>query len=192
MVYLTILWDVARFFCIGFVGVYRINDLAFSVIFVQILNIVGHLCRAAISKPFGRFSDKHSYATGIKVALSISSVAFLSLAFTTPSTRWLIIVYSLLMSISGAGTNANLSNITYNYVDSEYFVEASAIKNSIGGLCGFVSALVAGKLLSYIQTKGNTLFGIPVYGQQVLALILMIATILFVKLVIEKQKRIIQ
>ena len=99
------------------------------------------------------------------------------------------------MGISGAGTNANLNNITYNYVDAQYFIQASAIKNSIGGLCGFGASLLGGAILSRIQANGNSLFGIHVYGQQVLAtlsFLLMIVTILFVRFVIEKQKRIIQ
>ena len=61
--------------------------------------------------------------------------------------------------------------MVYSYVDSEYFVQASAIKNSLGGIVGFLSSLVAGKLLSVIQNNGNSLFGLPVYGQQVLSAI---------------------
>ena len=97
--------------------------------------------------------------------------------------------------MSLAGINQNLYNITYSYVDSRYFVQASAIKNSIGGLCGFGASLVASRLLSAVQANGNTIFGITVYGQQVLSAIsfvLMICAILYTKFVIEKQKVMIQ
>jgi uncharacterized membrane protein YesL len=43
---------------------------------------------------------------------------------------------------------------------ADYFAEASAIKNSIGGIFGFVGSLLAGKLLALIQYNGNMLFGI--------------------------------
>ena len=80
-------------------------------------------------------------------------------------------------------------------MDSEYFVQASAIKNSIGGICGFGASLAAGKLLEVIQANGNMLFGIPVHGQQVLSAIsfvLLIIAVLFTRFVIGRQKVMIQ
>ena len=85
--------------------------------------------------------------------------------------------------------------MTYNYVEAEYFVEASAIKNSIGGICGFVSSILAGKLLEYVQSNGNSIFGIHIYGQQLLALIstlIIFSAILFTHFVVKKQKRTVQ
>ena len=86
-------------------------------------------------------------------------------------------------------------NIAYSYVPKEYFVQASAIKNCVGGVCGFVVSIFAGMLLEHIQNNGNTFLGIPVYGQQVLSLIsclILIVAVLFTKLVMEKEKSMIQ
>ena len=89
-----------------------------------------------------------------------------------------------------AGSNQNMLSITYSYVDNRYFVQASAIKNSIGGLFGFGASLLASRLLNYIQNNGNMLFGIPVYGQQVLSaisLVFLLIAIVFTHTVIGKQ-----
>ena len=86
-------------------------------------------------------------------------------------------------------------NICYSYVPKEYFVQASAIKNCVGGVCGFVVSIFAGMLLEHIQSNGNTFLGIPVYGQQVLSLVsfvLLVAAILFTKFVMEKERSMIQ
>ena len=94
-----------------------------------------------------------------------------------------------------AGISQNFFNIAYSYVDGDYFVEASAIKNSISGILGFLMSLAASALLDHIQKNGNMLFGIHVYGQQVLSVIsfvLALAAILFNKFVIQKQKVMIQ
>ena len=75
----------------------------------------------------------------------------------------------------------------------EYFVQASAIKNSLSGLVGFSASLLAGRLMTTIQNNGNTFFGIPVYGQQVLSacsFILVLFCLGFNVLVIQKQKTI--
>ena len=86
-------------------------------------------------------------------------------------------------------------NIAVIIVDNRYITEALAIKESIAGVIGFLVSLVAGKHLSAIQGAGNTLFGIHIYAQQVLSLISFLLTviiILFTKIVIEKQKPMIQ
>ena len=65
-----------------------------------------------------------------------------------------------------------------------------AIQNCISGVLGFCASLVGSLILSYIQKNGNMLFGISVYGQQVLSaisLIIVIGAIVYDRLVVEKQ-----
>ena len=52
-----------------------------------------------------------------------------------------------------------------------------AIKNCVGGVFGFVAALVGGKILSAVQANGNRVLGIPMYGQQFLAFISLVSVI---------------
>lgn len=190
VIILAVIWNTAVYFTVGFLGTYKTKDLLFSVGTIQIINIVANIFRCAASKPMGKFSDKYSYARGIELAMCIASAAFLINCFTAPSTRILIIIYTILYNASIAGTNQNLLNITYSYVKSDYFVQASAIKNSIGGMAGFLSSLVAGRLVAYIQSHGNVIFGIHIYAQQLLSFVsfvLVTAGILYIHFVIAKQ-----
>jgi hypothetical protein len=194
---LQILWDVGRFVTVGFISTYSLNpaELAFTVGSTQIIALLGHGTRFAISRPFGRYSDKHSYAKGIELGLILAAISFGSAIFMTPTTRFLYIVYMIFHSACHAGVGANLLNVTYSYVDEKYFSEAMAIKNSISGTCGFLASLGASALLANIQNSGNTFLGMHVYGQQVLATIsflVMITAILFTRFVIEKQKIMVQ
>ena len=191
VIVLVILWDVARYTTIGFLGIYRISDLMFAVGTVQIINIVGNIGRVIFSRAFGAYADRHSFAKGIELAMCLAAIAFAFQVCTVPATRWLVIGYSLFYNISQAGIVANMQSIVYSYVDTEYFVQAAAIKNSIGGVAGFLAALLAGRLLSAVQANGNTIFGFTVYGQQVLAAIsflLVIVAILYNRLVVAKQQ----
>lgn len=195
LILLTCIWDMGRYATIGFLGTYRIKELFFTVGTVQIINIAANLGRFAVSKPFGIYSDKRSFAKGAELGFIIIASAFAVNIFTAPGTRLLMIVYTVLFNVGIAGVNQNLFNMTYSYVDSEFFVEASAIRNSIGGLCGFAMSLLASKLLEAVQANGNTLFGITVYGQQILSLIsfvLIVIAILLTHFVIRKQKVMIQ
>lgn len=191
VVVLAVLWDVARYFTIGSLGSFRLSELAFTVTVVTVIDNVGHLARIFVSRPFGRYSDKYSYARGIELALLLATVSFAFLVATTPATRYLIIGYSLFYSCCFAGLNQNMQNIIYSYVDSRYFVQASAIKNSIGGLCGFGAALLGSRILSAVQAAGNRVLGVTVYGQQILgavSCILLVAALLYTRFVIAKQK----
>ena len=100
------------------------------------------------------------------------------------------ILYTIFYSCSLAGTNQNSFNISYSYVDSKYITQAMAIKNSIGGICGFGASILGGKILEVIQKNGNSIFGLHIYGQQVLggiSLFILIGTIIFMNKVIVKQ-----
>lgn len=192
---LTAIWEIARYATIGFMGIYKTKELLLSVGAVQIINIAGNFLRFIFSRPIGKYSDKHSFVKGFKLALYIAAAGFFINIFSAPSSVWCVVVFTILYSTSLAGTHQNSFNMVYSYVDSEYFVQASAIKNSLGGIVGFLSSLVAGKLLSVIQSNGNSLFGIPVYGQQVLSaisFILIVIAIIFIRKVMEKQEIMIQ
>ena len=77
----------------------------------------------------------------------------------------------------------------YSYVDTSYFVHATAIKNVIVGITSFATAILASKVFDYIQSNGNSILGISMYPQQFLAAITILAliiTIIFIKTKIEK------
>lgn len=193
VVALMALWDVSRYIVIGFLGTYK--NMLYSMSVVQIVNVLAQLSRAVFSKPFARYTEKRTFAKGLELGLIIAATAMLVNVFTTPSTAFLIIVYTVLYNVCMAGVSGNITNITYSYVDSRYFAEASAIKNSIGGLCGFGASLLGGKILAAVQANGNTVLGIPMYGQQLLSAIsfvLFIITILFTHFVVSRQKVMIQ
>lgn len=198
---LTVLWNMAVYTTVSFLGTYRLNpnELALTVGAVQIVNMLGNLLRFSISRPFGLFSDRYSFAKGIELGLGLAICAFTVAALTSPGNAvkvWvLVILFAMLYHGSQAGISQNLFTIVYNYVDSRYFVQASAIKNSIGGIFGFLASLLASRLLAYVQGNGNSLFGIPVYGQQVLAAISVlftVAALLVTHFIVAKQRRIIQ
>ena len=190
IIILTVLFDVARYFSLGFIGVFKTKELLMSVFLIQIVNIIANGCRVLVSKPIAKYSDKTSYAKGFRLGLCLAAVASIMLIFTTKATWWLIIIYTIFYSCSVAGTNQNSFNISYSYVDSKYISQAMAIKNSIGGICGFGASVLGGKILEVVQEKGNTIFGLHIYGQQVLggiSLFILIGTIIFMNKVIVKQ-----
>ena len=110
---LACLWDAARYISVGFLGTYKTEDLALTVGTVQVVNMAANLCRFAVSKPFGRFSDRTSYAHGFRLALLIAAGAFAVGCVTAPATRWFIVLYAVLYNVSLAGSNQNGFNLPH-------------------------------------------------------------------------------
>ena len=197
IIVLQVLWNSSIYMVAGFLGTYR-NFLFQNLAVVQLISVGGQLARAIFSKPFGKYTEKRTFAKGIELGLIIAAVAMLANVFTTPQTSFCIIIYTVLYNICLAGVSGNITNITYSYVDSRYFAEASAIKNSIGGLCGFGASLLGGLILDLVNKNQDSIkevVGITIYGQQVLSgisLVMLIITIIFTHFVVSKQRVMVQ
>ena len=90
-----------------------------------------------------------------------------------------------------AGIAGNANNMTYSYVPIDYFVQAQAVRSSISGVLGFSASLLGGRILAFVQTGGNQVFGVPLRGQQLLAAFsfcIILGAILFNKRVVARQK----
>ena len=187
------MWEFAKYFLVGFMGTFKTNDLVISISLIQVINMIASGARIFVSRQIAKFSDKHGYAAGFQLGLAIAAVAFLVNVFTTKSTWFLVIIYTILYYMGYAGINANSYNILYSYVDNNYISEALAIKNCVAGVTGFASALVAGKLLSFIQENGNNFIGLHIFGQQFLSAVAFVITVfvlLYIKFVLSKEKTI--
>ncbi|MBR0443180.1 MAG: MFS transporter [Clostridia bacterium] len=185
------LWQVAHYLLLGSMGTYKQNELAMTVGTVQLINIVGQMGRFSMTRPIALYTSKRTYADGMMLGLSIAAVSFLLNAFTSPKLWWLVIVYTLINNFAMAGTGQNSLNIVYNYVEEKYFVQASAIKNSICGVVGFLAALIGGRILGTVQANGNMVLGMTIYGQQILSalsFIFAIIAIIYIRTVLKKQK----
>jgi len=172
---IAVLWKSAEYFTLGFMGPFKTdtlgNGLALSVLFVQVISIASSLIRMPFTNIFGKYSDKHSFASGFYLSLFIGAAAFLCNVFTTKETWFLVIAHTILYAVCAAGNGKNAQNMIYSYVDIDYIAEGMALQNCISGVCGFLCSLVAGAILEAVQQAGNMFFGIPMFGQQLLGLI---------------------
>ena len=187
------LYYVANYMINSFMGAYKTGDLGFSIGEIQIINTVGVLFRFALSKPMGKFSDKTSYSTGLLLGCSMLTACFFFNIFTSPSSRWVIYVYALLHSGAMAAIHQNFINITFDYVENEYFVQATSIKAAVSGISGFTATLIGAGILSRVQANSNMVFGIEMRAQQLLsaiAFVIMLALCAFIFFVFRKQKKI--
>ncbi len=165
------LFSLAGGLTYGFVGIYKTKDLAFGILTIQIVNIAADFLRMGVSMPIARYSNKYGFMRGIQLAEILVAIGYLLLVFTTPATRWLIIPYTFLGTVSSAASYQNSFNIGYTLLPDKYMAQGMAIKRTLSGLVSFFASILGGWILDMIQSSGNRVFGIPMRAQQFLALI---------------------
>ena len=176
------IWYIAIYLTTPFFGTYQINDLGFSMTVISLLSTGYSLLRALISRPLGKFADKHSFSHTLVIGMLAFALGLFILAL---GGRVAFIIYFMLYAVTLAGTNASLMNIIYVCVPAEKRVGAMAVIYTAAGTVGFVTTLLAKPLVDKIQANGNTFLGIEgVYAQQVLSVLGAIVTLICIAYVI--------
>ena len=176
-----ILWNVASAFSASFFVSYSRQELAFSFTVLAVISTAGSICRIAVSPLLGKLADKYSFAASMTLSFVLVGIGFLTMVFTAPETKWLYLVYTCLHSFAMAGLNSGVINLVYDYVGPSDRAVAMGVKNALGGILGFLIALLSGFILGKIQEAGGfNLFGITLYAQQVLAFISFVCVIVLI------------
>jgi MFS family permease len=177
-------------------GVYQISDLKYSLTFISVISLISSFSRVLVSRFLGKLGDKKGFLYLFGFGLLLSAVSTLAVVFISPSSPTLAVimmfVHGIILNVGVGAINNSKLNLCYDYVEPNLVADAYAFSIAIPGSIGFISSLIAGKLVDYIQGNGNTLFGIPVYAQQVLGLIstlLLLLDVLYIIFVFEKSKK---
>ncbi len=174
----SVFWTTANHIAVSFYGTYQVKELGFSMKYVALLSVLYAVVRVPCSFVLGWYADRHSFAKMLKICYGIAAFSFFVCMFAVPSNgKIFYTAYYLLMAAAMGGINSAETNLIFDYVSPEKRSDTLAVKQTVYGVMGFVSTLVATPLLNYIQASGNRLFGIPVYAQQVLSFLAGIATV---------------
>ena len=188
-----VLWNIANYISMSYMGTYQNNELGFDAVFASIITIVGSSVRALVSRPIGRFADKFSFCKMLYICFGMEALAFLTAAFITPANgKVMYIVFYVLYCIGCAGINSAVINLIYDYVGTYERIGALALVNTASGFAGFLSTLAVSPLVEYIQGNNNKIFGVSMYAQQLLPLFSLVVVgviLLYLVLVISRLKK---
>lgn len=180
-----VLFQMATHVASPFYGTYLIGELGFSLKTVTAMSVLGSVARIFVSRFWGKFADKHSFAKMFGRASIVLALAFLMMVFTTPKNALvLLILYYVLHGIASGGTNSGLINLVFDYAPTELRADSLAICQAIAGAMGFLSTIAVSPLVSIIQ-KSNS----PVYAQQILSVVAVLFSLLIVLFVKKSFKR---
>lgn len=172
IVVVFVLYYIANYVAHPFYGTYQIKELGFSLSLVSLFSILASVTRILVSRLWGRYADKTSFAVMVEKCFLILLVSHACAAVATPQNgKILFTLYYLTHGIAMGGINSALTNMIFDYVPHEKRADSLAICQASAGTVGFLTTLCAGPLVAAIQVNGFTVFGISLYAQQVVSVI---------------------
>lgn len=189
-----ILWNVSTALSISFFASYLREELAFNFTTIALFSTASAITRILASPLLGKIADKYSFATSMTISFSLAALGFLAMVFTAPTTKWLYVIYTCLYGFSMAGINSGVINLIYDYVEDRDRAAAMGVKNALGGILAFFTALISGAIMASIQeNRGFNILGTTLYAQQVLSilsLVTVIILIIYMRVVVAPLKRV--
>lgn len=186
-------WNFADFVSTPYYNVYLLQELNCSVTFIAVAGIVCSAVRFFLSMPVGRYADRRGFAHSVELGLVLACAAFLLLVFWVPSNgKALYLLYQVPYAGSMAALSGGLLNIVFQYVPEKDRVGALGIYSALAGISGFLGSLAGGWVLNAVQAGGNRVFGLRLYGQQLLSaltLLMLAALSLYGRFVVERMQR---
>ena len=164
------------------------------MIYSQIIHAVYCVVRILFEPLWGKYADKYSFANMFCVCMLICGISFGINIFTVQENGHVMyMLYTLVHAVATAGINSALMNIILDSAPFELRSDALALKNTAYGFAGFFTTLAVSPFVTYMQSRGNKIFGIEVYAQQILSLAtfaIMLGLSIYIKkcIINEKQK----
>lgn len=190
---IAVIWNVANYVTVPFLGTYQTKELGFSMTFASVIIMSGSLLRAVCSRPLGKFADQFSFADMLVICFVIEALAFGVNVFTVPSNGRVVYTVHYLLYVAGmAGINGSVINLIYDYVAEERRTSALALQQTLAGLSGFLTTTLVSPLVGYIQKSEGKFFGLTIYAQQILSFVSFLLTVFLIIYMLTVVKRIRQ
>lgn len=77
VVLVSVLWTVATHVTMPFESTYRIKELGFSMTFISAVTMASSFVRILVSKPLGRYADRHSFTAMLNFCFVAALASFL-------------------------------------------------------------------------------------------------------------------
>lgn len=191
LIFMEILFKSAYWLSLSYYGIYMLS-LGFSLGTLSIITTVGALSRFVFQPLICRIGDRIGFARQVELCVFLSFIAQVFMVFAAPGfTAWFYVGYTVLASVAQAGMNSSRANLAMDYTAPDVARSLIGVSGAAGGVCGFLASLL-GSLVITAAAGGNSLFGLTVYGQQILSLIsclLLLVLLVYLRLRVRPMER---
>jgi hypothetical protein len=168
---LFIIWNISQSATLPFVSTYYLHDIGFSLTKVTVIVACGSFARILVSRFWGNYADKHSFAKMDLICFLLTALAYSFLVFSSPKNGiFTITTFVVLHSIALGGINSSLINLVIDYAPIEKRSDCLAVTHVLGGLVGFFTALVFSAFVEFVQKSDSVFCRVAIKAQQITAL----------------------
>ncbi|RXF72400.1 MFS transporter [Arcticibacter tournemirensis] len=156
LIFFNSFWSFALDLAVPFFSVYMMKTIGLPLSYVMAFTILGQLSSISSLKLWGRYTDRYSNKTIIRICAPVYISCIMAMAFTSlPSGQLysiiLLAVINIFSGISTAGINLAVSNIGIKLAPREDAMSYMAVKNIIVSLCAAMAPLLAGMMADYFS-----------------------------------------
>lgn len=153
-----------------FLGSYKMTDLGFSLSYdamvVSITSVVGCIC----SFLWGVYADRHNCTYTYRISMIVMAFAYVVNAFVIPRNgKTVYLIFALIQSIAAAGNTVTYANMMFENIGIRDYSDVMVISGVLGAIISFATTTAASVLVSWVQKRGNMLWGAQVYPLQLLS-----------------------
>ena len=166
IILLFILWNIG--FQIGgpFFGVYIVTGLKLKYTSIMILSVLSSITSVLTVRSWGRLADRKSWVFTTKVSIGLLAIGHSTWFFVNAKTAMLLIPLYILTGAACAGINLSLFNIQYTYAPIEGRTVYTGFNAAIGGLIGFLTALVGSFIVGSLEGHKFNVISISISNMQ--------------------------
>lgn len=190
VIMLSILWNVSLFIAGPYFSVYMVSRLDLSYSYITIIGVGATIFRILVIKSWGRLADKKSWFFTSKASIGILGLCHFLWFFSDKRTYIVLVpLLNILGGLAWAGIGISLFNIQFLYTPKEGRTAYIGVSAAIGGVTGFISTLIGGKLVNILKDISINLFGINIGNIQILFLmsgVFLMGTSLYIHYRMEK------
>ncbi len=169
---LSVLWNISSCFGSPFSATYQVNNLHMSFTYIMTLSVISMVIRIFLTPLAGRIAGKIGYTLILGISILLIGSHYVLWAFTVPENMTTFLPALFIVSAVGfAGQNLCLFNMQVNSMPEEIRTTCFSVMNTISGVSGFLSTLIASFILDNLDANSFTFLGIPFSGLQVLFLV---------------------
>jgi MFS family permease len=169
IIVLFILWNVG--FQVGgpFFSVYMVTGLKLDYTYIMAVGIVSSLANLAVVRFWGRLADRKSWIYTTKVSIGLLAICHFMWFFMNARTVYILLpALYVLSGISWAGINISVFNIQFIFAPENGRTVYLGFNSALGGLVGFLSALVGSALLGIFENFNVKVFGLTAGNMQLI------------------------
>jgi len=155
-----------------FLGTYQVNELGFSMTFISVISVVFSVASMIFVMFFGRLSKNFQHKTILRIGYPIVFLSYVLNIFTNPGNgAVMFILYNVILRAGNAAIAISATNQLLEFTPREHQPTALSVNTIVTGLLSFLATLAVSPLIDFMQKRGNVLFGMTVYAQQILSLL---------------------